>query len=114
MGQPGWAKVACGVCGSPLVQRGIAMIQSIAGLTLMRTFYRRFHGGGILSHLWVSMLAPGIIHAATPVQGNSSVPQSEPTPALNQPEAAFLKPGTAIERSLTGVETHRYQLKLEK
>src|SRR5262249_16387973 len=47
-----------------------------------------------------------------PQSGSSSPPQTIAKP--DQQEAALLEPDKRIERSLTGVETHRYQLRLQK
>ena len=86
----------------------------------MRTSHRRCFRAGIASCFLIVLLAPGTVDAAKLQTGDSRHPQSgssstsQTSAKSDREEAALLEPGKRIERSLTGVETHRYQLKLQK
>jgi CHAT domain-containing protein/Tfp pilus assembly protein PilF len=87
---------------------------------MMRTSHRRCFRAGVAFCFLILLLAPGTVDAATlrtgdsPHQqsGSSSTPQTVAKPYRQ--EADLLEPGKRIERSLTGIDTHRYQLNLQK
>jgi CHAT domain-containing protein/Tfp pilus assembly protein PilF len=89
-------------------------------MMLMRIPHRCFTRGGILSSFLFVLLAPGAVDAVKlqtgdspyPQSGSSSAPQSIAIP--NQQEIGVLESGKPIDRTLTGAETHRYQIRLQK
>ena len=86
----------------------------------MRTSHRRCFRAGSASCFLIMLLAPGAIDAAKLQTGDSRHPQtgsSSTSQTIAKPDrqaASLLEPGKPIERTLTGVETHGYELRLQK
>src|SRR5262249_34679392 len=87
---------------------------------IMRTSHRRCFRAGSASCFLIMLLAPGAIDAAKLQTGDSRHPQSgssSKSQIIAKPDrqaASLLEPGKPIERTLTGVETHGYELRLQK
>jgi CHAT domain-containing protein/Tfp pilus assembly protein PilF len=96
----------------------MVLMQSMTGLTLMRSFCRRFFSGGLALYLSVTWLTASHLQAAALQAGNLALPQggsySPPAAAARDQQITVLEPGKPIDRGMTGTEIHHYRLDLKK
>jgi CHAT domain-containing protein/tetratricopeptide (TPR) repeat protein len=95
----------------------MVLMQSIAGLILMRGFCRRFLSRGLALHLSVTLLTAWHLHAVALQAGSLALPQggsySPPAAAARDQQITVLEPGKPIDRGMTGTEIHHYRLDLK-